>query len=131
MTKVFVKNIPNDAIASDIADALSQFGPIHTVDIIPNRRRNQTTRFGFAEFMEQEDANDCIALANEFPPDCMGTSLCILPYTGNRKKSEANEVNEATFPLSNIEIGNWGGQLSVTQERRNRRDVPEKFTFLT
>ncbi|CAB4416419.1 unnamed protein product [Rhizophagus irregularis] len=136
MSKIFIKNIPNDAIPSDVVEALSKYGPVIKVDLKrPKNMRNQNSIFGFAEFEEENDAKDCISFADYHPPDCMGTSLCILPFRENKKgREKSNNAYEiAKFLLSNIEIGNWGEQLSTThmRERRNNGGFPEQFTFLT
>jgi hypothetical protein len=132
MAKIFIKNIPNDAIAGDVADALSMYGPIAKVDLKrPKNMRNHNSMYGFAEFEEENDAKDCISFSTFFPPDCMGTSLCILPYKGKKKNKTEREVVVTTFPLSSIEIGNWGGQLSATNIRNRVFPFPEQFTFLT
>lgn len=136
MSKIFVKNIPNDAIAGDVADALSKYGPILNVELKrPKIMRNQNSLFGFVIFEEENDAQDCVSLAFFYPPDCMGTSLCIHPFKGNMKGREKSSkaYETAKFLLSNIEIGSWGKQLSIThmRERRNNGGFPEQFTFLT
>ncbi|RIA98947.1 RNA dependent RNA polymerase-domain-containing protein [Glomus cerebriforme] len=144
MTKkeIYVKNIPNDAIANDVVEALSKYGPLSKFELkIPKDIRNDHAFFGYAEFEEEADADECLANAHYFPPECRGTTLCVLPSRGKVKEVKAkskqklsNGVNIATFPLSSMEIGNWGGQtLSITHTngRRNRSDATQRFTFLS
>src|SRR5688572_6714946 len=121
MSKIFIKNIPNDAIPSDVVEALSQYGPVIKVDLKrPKNMRSQNSIFGFAEFVEENDAKTCISFAVFHPPDCRGTSLCILPFRENKKgREKSNNAYEiAKFLLSNIEIGNWG-EITHMRERRN------------
>jgi hypothetical protein len=144
MTKeVFVKNIPNNASKSNVVDALSMFGPISKFELRPHKTiSNRHAGFGFAEFEEDGDADNCIAFSKFYPPMCMSTELCVFPSTRNNNKKARtiwDDKKKVTFPLSSIEIGNWGGQSSIASTnanrsgsiRRDRRNVTEQFTFLT
>src|ERR1043165_5210423 len=117
MTKeIFIKNIPRDASVANVVEALSKYGPISKCEPRPHRSiENRHAGFGFAEFEENDDADNCIAFSKFYPPECMTTELCILPSTrnNNKKAKTWDDKKEVIFPLSSIEVGNWGGQSSI------------------
>ncbi|CAI2166599.1 4586_t:CDS:2 [Funneliformis geosporum] len=125
---VFVCNIPFEAIATNVVETLSGFGPIISCDL--PHKNNEIFGYGFVEFENKEDAADSIEFTARQKLLCLGRALRVsLSNSTRHKKTKWNHVNEDVFNLSSLEIGNWGGQSIVHTKRKEQSAFLKEWKY--
>ncbi|CAG8493686.1 4830_t:CDS:10 [Dentiscutata heterogama] len=138
--EIFVGNIPYEANANNVVDALEPHIKGKIIRCELNESKQGDPRYinsGYAFVtLEDDDADDLISKGDFDAPFCMKRPLTIKETQNKRKRRRYIETltnaNEPTYPVSSIELGNWAGQLPIAEhKRRGKHQLPtQKWTFL-
>ncbi|CAG8471792.1 18903_t:CDS:10 [Racocetra persica] len=138
--EILVSNIPYEANAINVTGALETFikGKIIRCELTKNKLNNNPFHInGGLAFvtLDDDDADDLMSRADYNPPFCMNRPLNIQENKRGRRRRNIDPLinaNEPTFPVSNIELGNWAGQLPIVDyKRRGKRPLQtQRWKFL-
>ncbi|CAG8610218.1 17919_t:CDS:2, partial [Racocetra fulgida] len=138
--EILVSNIPYEANAINVTNALERLirGKIIRCELTKNKLNNNPFHIngGLAFItLDDDDADDLMSRADYNTPFCMNRPLIIQENKRGRRRRNIEPLinaNEPTFPVSNIELGNWAGQLPIVDyKRRGKRPLQtQRWTFL-